>query len=169
VWQSAEPIVTDDYRRWSGRLPMVDRDVLRAVAGVPLKSNNEIVGVLGLASLNEEWHFAPAQVETLKRFAELAAVALDNAQLYDATRQALEKTQRIADREKASAQIADKLYAAPDLNTVLRTAAEELQRSTGSRRAVIRLRVGSPTRGRYVTDTTEGTNQPYSEPGSATT
>ena len=118
---------------------MVDRDVLRAVAGVPLKSNNEIVGVLGLASLKEEWHFAPAQVETLKRFAELAAVALDNAQLYDATRQALEKTQRIADREKASAQIADKLYAAPDLNTVLRTAAEELQRSTGSRRSTAGL------------------------------
>lgn len=145
VWSNQEAIVVDDYRRWPGRLPMVDRDVLRAVAGVPLKSGTETVGVLGLASLSEGRRFAPAQVEALARFAELAAVALDNAQLYDATRQALEQTQRVAQREKSSSEIADKLYAAPDVKTVLRTAAEELCKSTGSRRAIVRLNLGGST------------------------
>jgi GAF domain-containing protein len=142
VWRDREPIVVDDYREWSGRLPMVDRDVLRAVVGVPLKSGSDTVGVLGLASLEEGRRFGKVEVEALERFAELAAVALDNAQLYESSRQALEKTQRLAKREKASAEIADKLYAAPDVKSVLRTAAEELRKSTGSRRTVVRLNLG---------------------------
>ena len=145
VWRNQEPIVVDDYRQWSGRLPMVDRDVLRAVVGVPLKSGEQTVGVLGLASLQDGRTFTGAQVEALNRFAELATVALDNAQLYNASQEALQQTQRLAQREKASAQIADKLYAAPDVKTVLQTAAEELRRSTGSRRAVVRLNLGSNT------------------------
>ncbi|HZQ10849.1 MAG TPA: GAF domain-containing protein, partial [Anaerolineae bacterium] len=150
VWQNGEPIVVDDYRYWSGRLPMVDRDVLRAVVGVPLKrlpragegAGEQTVGVLGLASLEEGQTFGAAQVEALNRFAELAAIALDNAQLYQATQSALEESKRVAQREKASAEITDKLYAAPDVKAVLRTAAEELRRSTGSRRAVVRLNLG---------------------------
>lgn len=87
IWRDQKPIVVDDYRYWSGRLPMVDRDVLRAVVGVPLKSGNQTVGVLGLASLEEGRRFGAAQIDALNRFAELAAVALDNAQLYNATQQ----------------------------------------------------------------------------------
>lgn len=150
VWENGEPIVVDDYRYWSGRLPMVDRDVLRAVVGVPLKrlpragesTHEQTVGVLGLASLEEGRTFGATQVEALNRFAELAAIALDNAQLYQATQSALEESKRAAQREKASAEITDKLYAAPDVKAVLRTAAEELRRSTGSRRAVVRLNLG---------------------------
>lgn len=141
VWRNNEPIIVDDYRYWQGRLPMVDRDVLRAVAGVPLKSGTQTVGVLGLASLEEGRKFGAAQIEALDRFAELAAVALDNAQLYNASQNALEQTQRLAQREKAGSEIADKLYAASDVNSVLRTAAEELRRNTGSRRAIVRLNV----------------------------
>ena len=142
VWRNQEPIVVDDYRYWSGRLPMVDRDVLRAVVGVPLKSHEQTVGVLGLASLDEGRTFSAAQVEALNRFAELATVALDNAQLYNASQEALQQTQRLAQREKASAQIADKLYAAADVKAVLQTAAEELRRNTGSKRAIVRLNFG---------------------------
>jgi GAF domain-containing protein len=143
VWQTAKPIVVDDYRHWAGRLPMVDRDVLRAVVGVPLKSGEQTVGVLGLASLDDGRVFSPAQVEAVERFAELAAVALDNARLYDVTQQALLQTRRLAEREKASAEIADRLYAAPDIKTVLQTAASELRRATGSKRAVVRLYLGN--------------------------
>ena len=151
IWRDGEPIVVDDYRNYPGRLPNVDRDVLRAVVGVPLKrvrgegvlAVTQTVGVLGLASLEEGRTFAPAQIETLSRFAELAAVALDNAQLYTSSQNALQQTQQLARREKETADIADKLYAAPDVQSVLRTAAEELRRSTGSKRAVVRLNLGT--------------------------
>lgn len=139
VWQNAEAIVVDDYQHWPGRLPQVDRDALRAVIGVPLKSEAQTVGVLGLASLDEGRVFTPAEVEAVERFAELAAVALDNAQLYESTQTVLRQTQRAAERDKTIAEITDRLYAAADIKSALQTAAEELQRTTGSKRAVVRL------------------------------
>lgn len=156
VWRDSEPIVVDDYRLWPGRLPMVDRDVLRAVVGVPLKSDNQTVGVLGLASLEEGRHFRAAQIEALNRFAELAAVALDNARLHNRSKEALMQTQRLAEREKASAEIADKLYAAPDVKSILQTAAEELRRNTGSRRAIVRLNLETKENGSHKNGNDEG-------------
>lgn len=160
VWRDGEPVVVDDYRYWQGRLPMVDRDVLRAVVGVPLKSGTQTVGVLGLASLEEGRRFGAAQIEALERFAELAAVALDNAQLYNSSQKALRQTQRLAEREKASAEIADKLYAAPDVRSVLRTAAEELRRTTGSRRATVRLNLGANLEVRQSSGRQDGNGAP---------
>ncbi len=139
VWQNSEPIVVNDYQTWQGRLQTTGRSALRAVVGVPLKSGDETVGVLGLASVEEGRAFTAAEIEAVDRFAELAAVALDNAQLHQATQSALEQTQRTAEREKRIAEITDRLYAAPDIELVLRAAAEELQRTTGSKRAVVRL------------------------------
>jgi len=139
VWQNSEPLVVDDYQTWQGRLHTAGRDVLHAVVGVPLKSGDETVGVLGLASVEKERVFTPAEVEAVKRFAELAAVALDNAQLYESTQTALQQTRRTAEREKRIAEITDRLYAAPDIELVLKAAAEELQRTTGSKRAIVRL------------------------------
>lgn len=94
VWQSGEPLVVDDYRNWSGRLALSSRDILRAVAGVPLKSGAQTVGVIGLAYLEEGRHFDKAEMQALSRFAELAAISLDNAQLYQAAQSELVERKR---------------------------------------------------------------------------
>jgi GAF domain-containing protein len=98
-----------------------------------------VIGVIGLAYLDAERKFGAQEIEALERFAQLAAIALDNAQLYESTQSVLQQTRRIAEREKAIAEITDRLYAAPDIKWVLQTAAEELQRTTGSKRAIVRL------------------------------
>ena len=82
VWQSGEPLVVDDYRNWPGRLAQSSRDILRAVAGVPVRSGNQTVGVIGLAYLEEGRYFDKGAMEALARFSELASIALDNARLY---------------------------------------------------------------------------------------
>ncbi|HET7376584.1 MAG TPA: GAF domain-containing protein, partial [Anaerolineae bacterium] len=83
VWQTGGPIIIDDYHQWSGRLKDVDASSIRAMAGVPLRSGDNILGVLGVAyDMDSDQEFGPAEVELLDRFAELAAVAIDNAQLY---------------------------------------------------------------------------------------
>lgn len=94
VWQTGEPLVVDDYRTWEGRLALSSRDILRAVAGVPLKSGNQTVGVIGLAYLEEARHFGANEMAALTRFAELAAIALDNARLYDAAQRELAERTR---------------------------------------------------------------------------
>ena len=91
VWQTGQPIVIDDYRTWPDRMPDSRYDIFRAVVGVPLKSGPEVVGVLALAYLEEGRTFGENEIDLLKRFAELASIALDNARLYTSTQQELTK------------------------------------------------------------------------------
>jgi signal transduction histidine kinase/ActR/RegA family two-component response regulator len=94
VWQTGQPLVVDDYRRWPGRLAAPSRDILRAVAGVPLKSGAEVIGVLGLAYTEEGHRFDEGAMEALNRFADLASLALDNARLHADLERELEARQR---------------------------------------------------------------------------
>ncbi|MCI0477034.1 MAG: GAF domain-containing protein, partial [Anaerolineales bacterium] len=83
IWESNAPVVVDDYRTWGGRLADASRDILRAVAGVPMRSGSEVIGVIGLAYLDENHLFGEQEIAVLERFAQLAAIALDNARLYE--------------------------------------------------------------------------------------
>lgn len=94
IWQSGEQLIVDDYRNWSGRLALSSRDILRAVAGVPLKSGSHTVGVIGLAYLEEGRHFGGDEMQALGRFAELASISLDNARLYEAVQAELGERKR---------------------------------------------------------------------------
>jgi signal transduction histidine kinase/HAMP domain-containing protein len=89
VWKTGRPLAIDDYDAWTGRLSRLDEGLFRAVAGVPLMSNGQVVGVLGLAyQLNSERTFGDAELELLNRFAALASLAIDNARLYTDSQQA---------------------------------------------------------------------------------
>lgn len=88
VWQTGAPRVIEDYQTWEGRLPGSRRDALHAIAAVPLKRGagtgtaGETVGVIGLAYTDPSRRFGKQEVEILQRFAQLASIALDNAELY---------------------------------------------------------------------------------------
>lgn len=118
VWQSGEPQAIEDYRAWEGRLPGFE--MIRALVALPLRAANEIVGVIGLVSLEEGNPFGPEQIDLLDRFATLASVALDNARLYSAAQDELRERRRA---EKELERAADELKQA---NEDLR-AADELK------------------------------------------
>ena len=99
VWNRGESLCIDDYCHWEGRLPDPDRDILHAMACVPLKANHEVIGVLGLAFVDQAVVFNDEQMELLTQFGELASLALDNARLYDAAQKEL------ADRTKAEEEL----------------------------------------------------------------
>lgn len=95
VWDAGEPIRVDDYSQWDGRLPDADRNVLHAMAGVPLKVADEVIGVLGLAFIDKGIVFNDQQMELLAQFGELASLALENARLNE------ESQRELAERERA--------------------------------------------------------------------
>ena len=82
VWDTGQPLAVEDYDSWEGRSPSFQKGVFRAVLGVPLKSAQGVVGVLGVAHIEEGRTFSDAEAELLTQFAALASVALDNARLY---------------------------------------------------------------------------------------
>jgi PAS domain S-box-containing protein len=95
VWESGFPLKVDDYNRWEGRIVDVGRNILHAVAGVPLKSGDEVVGVLGLAFIDSESRFSEQHMEVLVQFGELASLALQNARLNE------ESQRELAERKRA--------------------------------------------------------------------
>jgi PAS domain S-box-containing protein len=95
VWVTGEPIKVEDYNVWDGRLPDADRNILHAMAGVPLKVGDEVVGVLGLAFITRGVVFSDQQMEVLDQFGELASLALENARLNE------ESQREIAERKRA--------------------------------------------------------------------
>lgn len=94
VWQTGAPLVVDDYHAWAGRLPGKSLDRLRSVVGIPLKAEDHVLGVLGLASVEGALQFGEEMVGILGRFAELATIALDNVKLYDDLRRELARHQK---------------------------------------------------------------------------
>lgn len=105
VWQTGQLVIVDNYDRWAERSPNFDYNVVGAVVGLPLKSAEEVVGVLGVACPPDSpRQFDRREVELLDRFAQLASIALDNARLYTAMQRELSQRQQAVEALQESEQ-----------------------------------------------------------------
>jgi PAS domain S-box-containing protein len=95
VWSSGYPMAVTNYCRWAGRISNSVFDDLQAVVGIPLKSADQVVGVIGLGRCEENKAFDEDEISVLSRFAELASIAFDNAQLYAKLGQELLERRRV--------------------------------------------------------------------------
>ncbi len=90
IWQTAVPLVVNDYGAWPGRLHGGERERARAVVGVPLITDGAVRGVLSCVHTDPDKRFDRRDVELLARFGQLAAIALDNARAHRALRDELD-------------------------------------------------------------------------------
>jgi PAS domain S-box-containing protein len=95
VWEAEAPVLVDDYYTWPGRLTDRSLDTLQSIVGIPLMSGSKVEGVIGLARVNDKKRFNEADINILSRFAQLALIALEKAQLY------ADVKQQLAERKKA--------------------------------------------------------------------
>ncbi len=95
VWVSGKPLSIADYNLWGGRLPAPDRNILHAMAGVPIKVGDEVFGVLGLVFLESGAFFSEQQMQALEQFGELASLALENARLNEESQRELSERKRV--------------------------------------------------------------------------
>jgi diguanylate cyclase (GGDEF)-like protein/excisionase family DNA binding protein len=84
VVRQRRAVAIDNYDEWSGRAADLPTAKFGAVVGVPLTSGPRVIGVIGLASGESERHFGELEIAALTRFAQLASIALDNANLVEA-------------------------------------------------------------------------------------
>ena len=110
----------------------------RSEMALPLKVGEEVIGALDAQSTLPA-AFSKEDAAILGALADQVAIAIQNARLFDQTQAALEAARRLVQREHTIAAITDRIHGATDVKSVLRIAAEELRRATGSTRAVVRL------------------------------
>jgi len=110
---------------------------LRAMAITPLVARGQWMGVL-FALLETAHTFTPSELNFHRALADQAAVAIDSRRL-------LAETQQRAEREQLIRQITTRIRAAGDIQGVLETTANELARSMGVSRSIVRLTMGDGT------------------------
>jgi len=92
VAETGEPVIIDDAAndpRWD---PAVDKDtgfVTKTIVAVPLQLQDDVLGVLELLNKRDGTSFTDVDATLLATFASQAAVAIQNARLYQATDQEL--------------------------------------------------------------------------------
>lgn len=90
VWQSGQPLIVNQYDQWDRRVTVYTLHKIGAVLGVPLLSGSEVIGVLGLAhSVESGRQFEEDSVEVLNQFARLSTLAIENARLFNQSKQEL--------------------------------------------------------------------------------
>jgi GAF domain-containing protein/HAMP domain-containing protein len=99
---------------------------------VPIRVRGDVVGVLDTYKPNEAGDWTTEEVDLLERLVEQLELALEGAWLYEAT-------QRRAQYEQLSRQITERVRATLDVETIARTAAEELAKALGSARGFVKL------------------------------
>ncbi len=127
--QRGEPIILDEYGSHLQALENWAGVGLHAFLGVPLLAGDEPVGALGLFKTQPGETFRQDQVDMTQAIANMTAIAIKNARLYDEIRQRAEEAQALI---RTSRSISSSL----DLETVLRMIVEqamELFQADGSR------------------------------------
>lgn len=117
---------TDPYFKESNLLPDSQSEL-----AVPLKIGDRVIGALDVHD-EGRYAFSEDDITILETLADQIAVAVENARLFQ---EALLR----AEREQSVVQITSKIRASQGIDSILRTAVEEMRLAVGARRATIRL------------------------------
>ncbi len=100
-WETGEPLIVDDYQRWEGRLADYASLPSVAVLAVPAYWGGKLLGVVNVAR-ESSCPFTSADAELLDMFAAQAAVAIENARLYEQAQQEIAVRQRAQEALRVS-------------------------------------------------------------------
>ena len=135
VRETGQPVSVADYDSWEGRAHNIPPNVLSAVAAVPLKSAEQVVGALAMAyDAGSNRRFGEAEIELLNRFATLAALALDNARLFN-------QTQDQARRLELLNEMGRQMSLAGSKDAILRVVTEFVPQMLSADRVSVALRI----------------------------
>jgi signal transduction histidine kinase len=114
MMQTGDVVIIGDTRSDPDWVHLPETDTACSYAGVPIRVDRDIIGFLNINSVTPNY-FKPQHAERLRAFAALAAVALQNAQLY-------ESAQRSAAEARARAEEVRQLNETLEQRVIERTA-----------------------------------------------
>ncbi|OGP73868.1 MAG: hypothetical protein A2V86_00625 [Deltaproteobacteria bacterium RBG_16_49_23] len=118
------PVLWANYERHPNRLKELDSYHLKEVLGVPLVVREMVIGTMMVGTSDPKRHFDQNEIDLLFNFAQQAAIAIGNAQLYE---DSLAKIRQLT----TLYEIGKKLSSTLDLDELLRNALELLRSQWG--------------------------------------
>jgi GAF domain-containing protein len=101
---------------------------------IPIKLRGQKIGTIKLVRRGDETAWTDKEKNVTGEIAEQVGLALENTRL-------LEETRKRAQREQLIGEIASRMHETLDLDTILKTTAQELQQALDLKEAEIRLRL----------------------------
>jgi PAS domain S-box-containing protein len=123
IAETRKGIVVNDYRTWPGARPtMIQSSEVTAALGQPLVHRDKLIGAISLAHTGDRGKFEEHQLKLLGLFANQAAIAIENARLYEeAQTDAIElhtRLQQIAAAQREKEDLTRQLYQAQKLEAI---------------------------------------------------
>src|SRR5690606_15831047 len=115
VLRTRRPLLLNDVKQEARRLgiePSVP--AVKSYAGVPIIADGSVIGVMAVRNFDRVYAYSPDELRLLETIAASAAVALQNARLYEDSRQ---RANELRSLNKVAALLSTSL----DLDTVLET------------------------------------------------
>ena len=85
VVQTHEPLIIPRYQEWEGRSEQYTQSTVQAVMVTPLLIGSRLVGALASVHSDPTRIFGPQDLQLLQLFAPQAAIAIENARLFDSS------------------------------------------------------------------------------------
>jgi len=95
IAQTRQPMMVADYGRWEGRAAIYADSPFRRVLGVPLKRQGQVIGVINITDDKRTGLFDEQEVRLVSLFADQAAIAVENARLYEAAQGELAERKQV--------------------------------------------------------------------------
>jgi GAF domain-containing protein len=84
VFLSGTPLAVQDYDTWEGRVPRIPVGRYGRVLHVPIKRGDQVIGVVSVNRNKSAPTYTEDDIRLLSLFANQAAIAIENARLYQA-------------------------------------------------------------------------------------
>jgi GAF domain-containing protein len=122
----------EDYATWEGRVDIFSQDNIHTAVSIPLRRQNEPIGVLSLTRGQKGQPFKPDEIQIAELLAaQIASVIINN--------QLIEETRFLVKRERTINQAAAQIRRSLDAKTILDTTTNELGNLLGNRMVKARL------------------------------
>jgi len=111
VMETGEPLIVPDYQTWEGRSPQYADAGVHGGLTTPLTAGGRLVGAITITDANPDRQYDSADLRLLNLFANQAAIAIENARLFEAEQRRAEQFQVISEvgRRMTSLLAADEL------------------------------------------------------------
>lgn len=84
IAETGKPLLIGDYRKWTGRADTYeDEQPFRSVLSAPMLWKGDVTGVIHVLHSERTNHFGEPEMKLLQAFANHAAIAVENARLYE--------------------------------------------------------------------------------------
>lgn len=106
---------------------MLERYQARAYVIVPILRNQQLWGLLAAYQNSGARHWQDAEISLMTRIGTQLGVAIQQAENLQQLRSQTEQLSKVAERERAAARVVEKIRTSLDLNTIFKTATQEVR------------------------------------------